>query len=137
MAVKITYVIPSMKNHPRISEAEWKVMKVVWSLGPSFSEQIIESLSDTEPPWHPKTVKAFLNRLVKKKALAFRKEGRAYLYWPLVAEKDCMDVASDSFLSTVFGGSLKPMLAHFVEQKKLSNEEIRELRRLLKDKPND
>ena len=122
-----------MKPTPRISEAEWKVMKVVWSLGPCSAGQIIESLTGSDPGWHPKTVKAFLNRLVKKKVLGFRKEGRAYLYRPLVAEKDCVDAASESFLGLVFGGSLKPMLAHFVEQKKLSDAQIRELRNVLKD----
>jgi BlaI family penicillinase repressor len=122
-----------MKHTPRISEAEWKVMKVVWSLGPCSAGRIIESLTGSDPGWHPKTVKAFLNRLVKKKALGFRKEGRAYLYRPLVAEKDCVDAASESFLGLVFGGSLKPMLAHFVEQKKLSDAQIRELRNVLKD----
>ena len=109
------------------------VMKVVWSLGPCSAGQIIESPPGSDPGWHPKTVKAFLNRLVKKKALGFRKEGRAYLYRPLVAEKDCVDAASESFLGLVFGGSLKPMLAHFVEQKKLSDAQIRELRNVLKD----
>jgi BlaI family penicillinase repressor len=122
-----------MKHTPRISEAEWKVMKVVWSLGPCSAGQIIESLTGSDPGWHPRTVKAFLNRLVKKKALGFRKEGRAYLYRPLVAEKDCVDAASESFLGLIFGGSLKPMLAHFVEQKKLSDDEIRELRNVLKN----
>ncbi len=122
-----------MKHTPRISEAEWKVMKVVWSFGPCSAGQIIESLTGSDPGWHPKTIKAFLNRLVKKKVLGFRKEGRAYLYRPLVAEKDCVDAVSESFLDLVFGGSLKPMLAHFVEQKKLSDDEIRELRNVLKN----
>src|SRR3984957_17276963 len=122
-----------MKKTPRISEAERKVMKVVWSLGPCSAGQIIESLTGRDSGWHPKTVKAFLNRLVKKKVLGFRKEGRAYLYRPLAAEKDCVDAASESFLGLVFGGSLKPMLAHFVEHKKLSDDDIRELRHLLKN----
>jgi BlaI family penicillinase repressor len=43
-----------------------------------------------------------------------------------------VDAVSESFLERVFGGSLRPMLAHFVERKKLSEEEIRELRRILK-----
>jgi len=106
-------------------------MKVVWGLAPCSSGQIIENLSERDPSWHPKTVKAFLSRLVRKKALGFKKEGRAYLYRPLVEEKDCVDAASESFLDRVFGGSLQPMLAHFVERKKLSDEEIRELRQLL------
>jgi BlaI family penicillinase repressor len=51
-----------------------------------------------------------------------------------VKETECVAAASDSFLERVFGGSLKPMLAHFVEQKRLSPEEIRELRNLLDER---
>jgi BlaI family penicillinase repressor len=121
-----------MKKVPRISETEWKVMKAAWSLAPCTAGEIIETLASHDRSWHPKTVKAFLSRLVRKGALGFKKEGRAYLYRPLVREQDCVDAASESFLERVFGGSLKPMLAHFVEHKKLSEEEIRELRRILK-----
>jgi BlaI family penicillinase repressor len=85
---------------------------------------------------HPKTVKTLLNRLVKKGALGFTKEGRAYLYEPLVAERDCVTAESTSFLERVFGGSLQPMLAHFVESRKLSPAEIAELKRLIKQKEN-
>ena len=122
-----------MSKTPRISEAEWLVMKVCWNRSPITAQDIIEAL---EPPAsrHPKTVKTLLNRLVKKGALGFTKEGRAYLYEPLVAEKDCVTAESTSFLERVFGGSLQPMLAHFVENRKLSPAEIAELKRLLKQK---
>ncbi len=123
-----------MKKIPRISETEWELMKVVWAQAPCTAGQIIEALAGQDPSWHPKTAKTYLGRLVRKRALGFRKEGRAYLYWPLVAERDCMDAASESFLARVFGGSLKPMLAHFVERKKLTPDEIRELRRVLEQR---
>ncbi len=122
-----------MKRIPRISETEWEVMKVIWMRAPCSAGEVIEALTRRDPTWHPKTVKAFLSRLVRKKALGFKKEGRAYLYRPLVEEKECVDAASESFLERVFGGSLKPMLVHFVERKKLSDEEIRELRRVLRE----
>jgi len=120
-----------MKSFPRISGAEWEVMKAVWQGFPCTAEEIIARLVQIDPGWHPKTTRTFLNRLIKKRALAFEKEGRAYLYKPLVTERECIDAASESFLDRVFGGSLKPMLAHFVEQKKLSAKEIRELRDIL------
>lgn len=109
-------------------------MKVIWGKSPCTASDIIAALSAVDASWHPKTAKTLLNRLVKKRVLAFRKEGRAYLYRPLVTEEDCVDAASESFLDRVFGGSFKPMLAHFVEHKKLSAEEIRELRRVLEGK---
>ena len=120
-----------MKRVPRISETEWEVMKVVWAKAPCPAWRIIESLTAIDPSWHPKTIKTFLTRLVTKKALGFRHEGRAYVYRQLVTEKECVAAASESFLERVFGGSLKPMLAHFVERKKLTAEELRELKQLL------
>jgi BlaI family penicillinase repressor len=120
-----------MNKTPGISETEWEVMKVVWARSPISAQEIIDALAARDD-WHPKTVKTLLNRLIKKRALGFKKEGRAYLYRPLVAEKDCVAAESESFLDRVFGGSLKPMLAHFVERKKLSPDEIAELKRLLK-----
>ena len=124
-----------MSKTPRISEAEWLVMKVCWNRSPINAQEIIDSLT---PPAsrHPKTVKTLLNRLVKKGALGFTKEGRAYLYEPLVTERDCVTAESTSFLERVFGGSLQPMLAHFVESRKLSPAEIAELNRLIKQKEN-
>jgi len=122
-----------MKKMPRISESEWEVMKVVWQQAPCSASQVIAALNqiDKNSPWHPKTVKTFLNRLIGKKALGFTLEGRTYLYRPLVGHSECAEAASVSFLERVFGGSLQPMLAHFVAHKRLSREEIRELKKLL------
>jgi BlaI family penicillinase repressor len=120
-----------MSKTPRISETEWEIMKVCWEKSPVTAQEIIDALAAGDE-WHPKTVKTLLNRLVKKRALGFQKQGRAYLYQPLVAEKDCVAAESESFLDRVFGGSLHPMLAHFVQTRKLSPVEISELKRLLK-----
>jgi BlaI family penicillinase repressor len=122
-----------MSQPPRISESEWEVMKICWGRSPVTAQEIIDALAARDD-WHPKTVKTLLNRLVKKGALGFTKEGRAYLYRPLVAEKDCVSAESKSFLERVFGGSLMPMLAHFAESRRLKPEEITEIKKLLKGK---
>jgi BlaI family transcriptional regulator, penicillinase repressor len=118
-----------MKRIPRISESEWEVMRVVWQKGLCTASDVIEALP--KRGWHPKTVKTLLGRLAKKKALGFVEEGRSYVYRALVSEKECAQAESESFLERVFGGSLQPMLAHFVEGRKLSAEDIRELKRIL------
>ena len=119
---------------PRISETEWEVMKVIWAHAPLTANDAIARLAAQDPSWHPKTARTLLNRLVKKKALGFRRDGRAYLYRPLVAERDCVAAVTDSFLDRVFGGALEPMLAHFVERRKLSAAELRDLQRILQRK---
>lgn len=122
-----------MKAHPRISESEWLVMKILWAKAPATASEVIDS-PGIKGAMHPQTVKTLLNRLIKKRALGFKKEGRAYLYFPQVKESECLTASSQSFLERVFGGSLKPMLAHFIEHDKLSPAEIAELRRLLDEK---
>lgn len=118
---------------PRISETEWEIMKICWNRSPVTAQEIIAALS-AHDDWHPKTVKTLLNRLVKKRALGFQKDGRIYLYRPLVAEKNCVAAESQSFLDRVFGGSLQPLLAHFAESQKMSPSEIAELKNLLNRK---
>jgi BlaI family penicillinase repressor len=123
-----------MNHVPRISETEWEVMKIIWRQSPLSAGQVIDGLRETDRSWHEQTVKTLLNRLIKKRALGFRREGRAYWYRPLVSEAECIKAASKSFLERVFGGSLQPLLAHFVGSHPLSGKDINELTRLLKRK---
>ncbi len=106
-------------------------MRVIWAASPIRAGKVVEELASTHA-WHAKTVRTLLARLVKKGALTFEKKGRAYLYRPLVKEDDSIQAESDSFLQRVFGGSISPMLAHFVERHKISDAEMRELRRILR-----
>lgn len=119
---------------PRISETEWEIMRVVWGKNPITAAEIIEELSKADASWHPVTAKTLINRLVKKGALGFDQEGRAYLYRPLVSEGECISAVSSSFLERVFGGSLSGLVAHFVEQRKLSPRQLRDLRKVMDDK---
>lgn len=123
-----------MRNDaPRISDTEWEIMKICWAQPGLTAQAIIDTLA-AQDSWHPKTVKTLLNRLVKKQALGFEKTGREYKYHPRVSEADCVAAESQSFLDRVFGGSLQPMLAHFVEQRKLSAADLNELKTLLQRK---
>jgi BlaI family penicillinase repressor len=119
------------KAIPRISETEWEVMRVVWAQHPVTASEIIEHLAQADASWHPKTARTLLARLVKKKALDYEPQGRSYVYEPLVTERECIAAASASFLDRVFGGALQPMLAHFVEARRLTGKELEELKQLL------
>lgn len=116
---------------PNISEAEWRVMQVIWRRGPLTGNEVVEALADAD--WSPRTVKTLLNRLVKKKALSYSPEGRHYRYYALVDEAVCKRAETKAFLRRVYGGSLKPMLAHFLEEEELNEAEIEELKRLLEE----
>jgi BlaI family penicillinase repressor len=122
-----------MSKVPKISESEWLVMKAIWDENPVPSKRVVEILSDSTQ-WKPKTIKTLLSRLVQKGAVGHKKEGRGYIYYPLIKESVLVKAESQSFLKRVFRGALKPMIATLVESEDLSKEEIRELKRLLSKK---
>ncbi|MBN1997813.1 BlaI/MecI/CopY family transcriptional regulator [candidate division KSB1 bacterium] len=120
---------------PRISDAEWRIMKLLWDKSPRTSNEIIEILDAAEGvDWNPKTIKTLLNRLVNKGALVYEKSGRSYLYLPKVGEKECKRLERQSFLDRVYSGSLKPMLAAFLEDENMTQSDIDELKKILDQK---
>ena len=123
---------PNASSTPSISDAEWQVMREFWSREEATSAEIIDVLVRVQD-WKPPTVQTMISRLVKKGALAFRRNGREYIYWASVAESDCVHEASRTFVDRVFGGKLAPMLSSFLEREKLSKAEIEELKKLLEE----
>lgn len=121
-----------MKKVPRISEAEWEVMKVFWSRSPRTANDVVEVLSK-QTRWKRETIRTLINRLVQKKALGFKKQGRQYDYYPLVAEADCIKAETRSLLRRFGGGPIEPMLAAFVEERQFTPEQIERLKCILDD----
>jgi BlaI family penicillinase repressor len=108
-------------------------MKALWAESPQTAIRVTEALAPTTK-WKSKTVLTLLNRLVDKGAVDYEKVGRAHHFYPLVEEKDCLRTEGRTFLTRFFGGSLKPMVAHFLETEPLSKSEIADLRRILDEK---
>jgi BlaI family transcriptional regulator, penicillinase repressor len=114
---------------PKISDAEWIVMRVVWERAQVTTNQVVDALNEMH--WKPKTIHTLLSRLVRKGALEFERKGREYSFRPLVSVEECEHALTRSFLGRFFGGEMAPFLARFVETEKLSTSEIEELKRIL------
>src|SRR5579859_933170 len=117
---------------PRISDAEWEVMKVVWKISPCTAATIVSALAPSKD-WSVGTIKTLLNRLHSKGALRFQKVGKSYLYSPNVAKERVRAAEADSFIDRVFDGAFSPMVAHFVSARKLSTADLDELERILRE----
>ena len=115
---------------PQISDAEWEVMKAVWDIGPLTAGQVVDHLAG-ERQWKPRTVKTLLNRLVRKGAVAMETDGRRYVYSARVARDAVIKRETRTFLSRVFDGAAAPAIVHFIEQGRLTPDEIRQLRETL------
>jgi BlaI family penicillinase repressor len=119
-----------VKTLPRISDAEWLVMRVFWSTPGLTADEVVEALKPAAT-WNARTIRTLINRLLQKKALRFEKEGRKYRYWPAVDQEHCIREERRSFIHRVYGGTVAPMLAAFIEEAQLSPEDIEELKRML------
>jgi predicted transcriptional regulator len=117
-------------NPHRISAAESEVMKVLWGDSPKAAEDIL-SLLAKDHGWAEGTVKALLNRLLKKGAIAADKDGRRFLYRPLIGRDDYVDTESQGLLDRLFDGRLAPLVSHFSKREKLAPDDIAALRKLL------
>ena len=115
-----------------ISEAESTIMEVLWRQAPRSAEDILAEVAPRQG-WQEGTVKSLLNRLLKKKAIKTERDGRRYLYTPLLSREKYVSQESKGLLDRLFGGRVAPLVAHFSEQRKLSKKDIAELRRLLEE----
>jgi BlaI family penicillinase repressor len=115
-----------------ISDAESQVMEVLWRSHPLSAEEVVAALSG-HTDWREPTVKTLLNRLLKKRAVAAERDGRRYLYRPLLQRADYVHAQSKGLLDRLFGGRVAPLVAHFSEHHKLSRKDLAELRRLVEE----
>lgn len=119
-----------MNRFPQISEAEYEVMKIVWKYAPINTNEITEKLLQTTS-WSPKTIQTLIKRLVTKGALTYEKQSRVFVYTPAIKESDYISRKSSSFLARFYGGNLTAMVSAYIEDDKLSDTEIEQLRSLL------
>ena len=120
----------------QISEAESVVMEVLWQHSPRGAEEVAAELA-REQDWQEATIKTLLNRLLKKGAIKAVKEGRRYLYAPVLKREDWVHGQSRSLLDRLFDGRVAPLVAHFSEKGKLSRKDIAELKRLVGELDDD
>lgn len=121
-----------------ISKAEFEVLDALWHQHPATANELVEQLNKTKP-WHEKTVKTLLNRLVKKEAVSFEKQQRRYLYSPLLEREAYTQTESQSLIERLFSGRLSPLVAGFAKNKHLKKEDINELKAIIArwEKDND
>ena len=119
-----------MSALPQISEAEFEVMKVIWKFAPISTNEITDRLLKTTA-WSAKTIQTLIRRLVTKGALTYKKQGRVFVYTPLVEENEYINQQSNSFLNRFYDGNISAMLSSYLENNQLSETELRNLRSIL------
>lgn len=117
---------------PRFTDRELDVMAVLWDRGEATVAEVQERLPD-ELAYT--TVLTVLRTLEEKGHVGHRSgEGRAYRYHALVEREEAGSTALDGLLDRVFGGSPELLLTRLVEDRRLTDEELEGMRRLLDER---
>ncbi len=114
----------------KITSAEALIMEVLWRADrPLAVEELREQLTDAN--WTDGTVRTFMSRLLHKKIVSAVKDGKRFLYAPLIARADYVHSESKGLLDRLFDGQIETFVTHFSERQDLSANQIETLRRLV------
>jgi BlaI family transcriptional regulator, penicillinase repressor len=121
--------MPSGK--PALTGQELEIMKVIWSLESATVRQVYESLLKKRHIAYT-TVMTMMNILEQKGFLTKSQEDRAYIYSPAQPQKQVVGSLVRDFLNRVFNGSAEPLLLHLVEDQKLTEKDLDEIRQTIR-----
>lgn len=116
----------------RISDAEHAVMEALWLRSPLSAAEVCDQVAEARG-WTMPTVKTLLARLVTKGVLATQADGRRFLYTPLIERSAYLGTESRRLVDRLFGGRAAPLFAHLAQNEQLTDEDIAEISRLLRE----
>ena len=105
-------------------------MEALWAKSPRAAEEITAEVAGPQG-WTEATVKTLINRLLNKGAVGAERDGRRYLYRPLLARDAYLEAESQGLLDRLFDGRLAPLVSHFSEKGALTAQDIAELKKLI------
>ena len=110
----------------QVTEAEWKIMEVLWDHAPRTMGEITKTL-EPETGWTRHTVITLLKRMTEKGAVSVDDSERAKLYTPLISREEASTEETHKFLSHIFKGKASLLVNHLVEAGDLSEDDLRQI----------
>ena len=112
-----------------ITDAEYEIMSVLWSSDELLTvADIIKRLDNND--WSASTVATFMARLLKKEVISCERRGKVNYYYPVLKQSEYAIDETENLLAKMFKGSIKNLVATLYENKKLSNEEVADLKKM-------
>jgi predicted transcriptional regulator len=121
--------LPPRKS-PTLTEAELRLMEVLWQKGPATVQQVLEGLPD-ELPLAYNSVLTTIRILEKKGYVKHIKDGRAHVYTPLVERKEATRSEIHRLVNRFFGNSHELLVLNILEERGMDAAELKRLRGML------
>ncbi len=114
-----------------LTKAEEKIMKILWGIKEGFIKDIIDEYPDPKPPYN--SVSTIVRVLVQKEIVGFKAYGKSHQYHPLVSKEEYSKGQLSRLVTDYYNNSLKQVVNFFSESKKLDQEELDEVMKMLAD----
>ena len=118
-----------------LTRAEEQVMQILWKKKRAFVREILEQFPDPKPAYN--TVSTIIRILEKKGFVAHEEFGKSYRYYPLVMKEKYREERFSDLMNGYFNNSMKQVLSHFSNAKKLDIREADEMIQLLENIKNN
>jgi BlaI family penicillinase repressor len=117
-----------------LTKAEEQVMQMLWELNQGFLKDIMDKMPEPKP--HSNTVATILKILIEKGFVNYEVQGRNNLYKPAVSKTEYGKKSINQLVKGYFEGSPAKLLSHFVNDNKLSQEDLEALVQQIKNAKN-
>jgi predicted transcriptional regulator len=114
-----------------LTQRELDIMSVLWELGEATATEVRERV---DPKLAYTSISTMIRTLELKGFVSHRQgEGKTHVYYPVVGAEEAGETAIGRLVDKIYGGSPIKLLAHLVEQQRLSGDDLARLRALLKE----
>jgi BlaI family penicillinase repressor len=112
----------------KLSDAEFVIMEILWREGAVRASKVAE-IAKEETGWEKNTTYTLINRMIKKGAV--KRSNPNFICSPTLEKSEISSSESKNFLEKMYGGSLRLFVKSFLEEQKISDEEFKELKKLI------
>jgi len=124
-------VVKEMKKLP---DAEFEVMKVVWSNDPPVTTNIIMDQLGQEKKWKAQTVISLMLRLIERGFLRSEKNGKERIYFPMITREDYLKFETGNFIKQYHNNSFLNLVNTLYDDNTLTDKDIDELLKWVKER---
>src|SRR5690349_11107555 len=118
------------KKSSTLTEAELRIMQVLWERGPATVAEVTEALKE-EADLAYTTVLTMMQILERKEYLTHEKSGRAFVYLPVIAKAEASREALRDLVGRFFDNSFELLVLNVLQHERISNKELKRLKKLI------
>ena len=115
-----------------LTEREWTVLNALWKTNGAELGVLVNELHN-ETGWNRNTVHTYLTRMEAKGLVRINKEGTRHIYYAMIDRESCQQQERHNFLNRVYSGAAGDLIAAFLKEELISQEEREKLRKILDD----